>query len=76
VLVLEVVACFLGLHDTRFEPKITAKPPIDLLSSRNPTESASKKALTSVKDDWLILSHVSTLPLSYLSMFFTVVQCI
>jgi hypothetical protein len=34
VLDLETVACFFAHHEIRFGPKKTAKPPVDLLSSR------------------------------------------
>jgi len=36
VLDLETVACFLALHEIRLDPKNTAKPPVDLLSSGHP----------------------------------------
>ena len=53
VLDLETVACFLAHQDIKFGPKKIAKPPVDLLSSRQPAQSESEKALTSVEDDLL-----------------------
>jgi len=36
VLDRETVTCFLALHDTRFDPKKIAKPPVEHLSSTSP----------------------------------------
>jgi hypothetical protein len=36
VLDLDTVACFLKVHDMRFDPRKTAKPPVDVLSSEHP----------------------------------------
>ena len=62
VLERETVACFFAFQDMRLEPKKTANPPVDLLSSAHPAQSASEKALTVVEGDLHILSHVPTLP--------------
>jgi hypothetical protein len=40
VLDLDTVACFLELQDIRFDPRKTAKPPVDLLSSEHPAQLA------------------------------------
>jgi hypothetical protein len=46
------VGCFRALHDTRFEPKNMVNPLVDLLSSKHPTKSASKKLLTNKDGDF------------------------
>jgi hypothetical protein len=40
-----------ALQDIRFLPKKTAKPHVDLLSSRHHAKSASEKALSKLEDD-------------------------
>ena len=49
----DIVACFLALQEIKFGPKNTTKPPVDFLSSIHPAQSASKKALASVEEDFL-----------------------
>ena len=75
VLDWDTVACFFAFKDMRFEPRKIAKPPVDLLSSGHPAQSASEKALTAVEEDLHNLSPVSTLPWRYLKILFKVVQC-
>ena len=54
VLDRDTVACFLALQETRLDPKNTAKPPVDLLSSAHPVQSASEYAVTSKEEDLTI----------------------
>jgi hypothetical protein len=75
VLDLETVACFLALQEIRFGPKNTAKPPVDLLSSGHPAQSASEKELTKVEVDFMNVSPMLTVCFTYLSMRFAAVQC-
>jgi hypothetical protein len=56
VLDRDTVACFLELHDTRLQPKNIAKPPVDLLSSIQPAQSASVNPLKNKDGDLLILN--------------------
>jgi hypothetical protein len=74
VLDLETVACFLAVHDIRLEPRNTAKPPVDLLSSEHPAQSASKNALTRVDGDLLIRSSIPIVCCRYLNIHFTALQ--
>ena len=74
VLDLETVACFLALQDIRLGPKYTAKPPVDLLSSMQPAQSASENALTKIEEDFLKVSPRLVVPLIYLNILFTAVQ--
>lgn len=53
VLDRDTVACFFAHQEIKFGPKKTAKPPVDLLSSKQPAQSESEKAVTSVEDDLL-----------------------
>ena len=46
VLDRDTVACFLALQEIRLDPKNTAKPPLDLLSSLHHAQLASGNALT------------------------------
>jgi hypothetical protein len=73
VLDLDTVACFLALQEIKFGPKNTANPHVDLLSSTQPAQSASEKALTSVEDDLLKVSPICDVPLTYLRILLTAV---
>jgi hypothetical protein len=75
VLDLETVDCFCALHDIRFDPIKTANPPIDLLSSRHPAQSASENPLTTIDGDLVIRSPKSKVPLTYLRIRLTAVKC-
>jgi hypothetical protein len=74
VLDLDTVACFLAFYEIRFDPTYTAKPPVDLLSSRQPAQSASEKALTIVEEDLLKRNPREIVPRKYLNMRLTAVQ--
>jgi hypothetical protein len=62
VLDLETVGCFLALQEIKFGPKKIAKPPVDLLSSRHPAQSASEKALSKREEDLLKVSPTFNVP--------------
>jgi hypothetical protein len=70
-----LILTLLALKEIKLDPKYTAKPPIDLLSSTQAIQSASEKALTNVEDDLLKFSPRLDVPLTYLNILFTVVQC-
>jgi hypothetical protein len=76
VLDLDTVYCFLALHDTRFVPRNIANPPIDLLSSRLPTQSTSVKPLTGIDDDFVICKPRPIIPLINHKILLTVVRCV
>jgi hypothetical protein len=45
ILDLDIVVCFLELHNTRLEPRYIAKPLVEQRSLGHPTQSASENAL-------------------------------
>jgi hypothetical protein len=53
ILDLDTIACFLALQDTKFGPRNIARQPVERLSSRQHVQSASKKPLKSVEDDYI-----------------------
>jgi hypothetical protein len=48
VLDLETMCCLFADHEMRLDPKNTTKPPVGFLSSEQPAQLVSKKALTRV----------------------------
>ena len=73
VLDLETVACFLALQDIKLDPKNTAKPPVERLSSRQPAQSESEKALISAEDDLLKFRPMLNVFFTYLTIRFAAV---
>jgi hypothetical protein len=74
VLDLDTVCCFFALHEIKFGPKKIAKPPVDFLSSGQPAQSASEKALSNCEDELLNVRPTCSVPFVYLSMRFTTDQ--
>jgi hypothetical protein len=74
VLDLDTVGCFLALHETTLDPRKTTKPPVDLLSSLDPAQSASEKPLTINGDFFRISNHVLSVNFRYLMILLTAVQ--
>jgi hypothetical protein len=66
VLDLETVACFFAHHETRLGPKKIANPPVELLSSRQPAQSASENPLTSIDGDLLNINPMLDVFFKYL----------
>jgi hypothetical protein len=71
VLDLEIVAYFFAHQEIILQPRNTANPPVERLSSGHPAQSASEKALTSTELDFLILIPKPIVPCTYLSIRFT-----
>ena len=68
VLDRDTVACFLAHHEIKLGPKNMANPLVERLSSRQPAQSESEKALTRVEDDLLKLRPMLKVCLTYLTM--------
>jgi hypothetical protein len=74
VLDLDTVLYFLALQEIKFEPKNTAKPPVDLLSSMLPVQSVSENALTRVESDFQIFNPSLDDCFTYLNILLTTAQ--
>jgi hypothetical protein len=72
---IDTVAYFFAFQETKFCPINMAKPPVDRLSSRESAQSASKKALRSIDDDFVKLIPTFKVPCTYLRIRLTAVQC-
>jgi hypothetical protein len=73
VIDLDTVLYFLAFQEIKFEPKNTAKPPVDLLSSMLPAQSASENALTRVESDFRIFNPNLEDCFTYLNILLTTV---
>jgi hypothetical protein len=69
------MACLRAVQEIRFDPKNTANPQVDLLSSGHPAQSASENALTKVEEDLLNLNPRAIVRRKYRKILLTVVQC-
>jgi hypothetical protein len=68
------MCCFLAHEDIRLDPTNTAKPPVDLLSSTLPAQSAYEKALTSVESNFRTFSPRFVVYFIYLKILLTTAQ--
>jgi hypothetical protein len=71
VLDLDIVLYFLALQEIKFEPKNTAKPPVDLLLSMLSAQSVSENAQTRVEFDFLIFNPSLEDCFTYLNILLT-----
>jgi hypothetical protein len=71
----DIVGCFLALHETKFDPRKMAKPPVERRSSIHPAQSAYAKPLTSMDGDLVIYSPKSMVPFTYHKIRFAAVRC-
>jgi hypothetical protein len=74
VLERETVGCFLALHEMMLDLINTVKPPVDLRSSEEPAQSASKKSLNNVESDFRMIIPMLIVDLRYHNMLLTAVQ--
>ena len=74
VLDRDTVFCFFAHQDIKLEPKKIANPLVDFLSSEQPAQSASEKALTKVDADFLMRRPMPRVCLRYLKIRLTAVQ--
>jgi predicted RNA methylase len=75
VLDLETVGCFFALQAIKLGPKNIANPLVDSLSSTQPAQSASEKALIILDFDLLNARPVLIVPFTNLRILLTAVQC-
>jgi hypothetical protein len=72
---LETVACFRALQKTKLDPRKIANPAADLLSSREPAQSASENPLTNKDLQRLTLNPIFVFAFTYLNILLTADQC-
>jgi hypothetical protein len=65
----------LAFQETKFGPINMAKPPVERLSSREPAQSASEKALRNIDEDFVKVVPIFRVPCTYLRIRLTAVQC-
>jgi hypothetical protein len=75
VLDRETVDYLRALQETRLLPKNMENPPVDILSSMFPAQSASENPLTRADRDLVIFSPKLVVCFMYLKICLTVVQC-
>lgn len=74
ILDIDTLFCFLALQDTRFVPRNIAYPPVDLLSSSGPAQSAFENPLTSSDRHYDILRPRRVVYFMYLIILLIVAQ--
>lgn len=74
VLDCESEACLRAHQDTKMDPRNTARPPVDLMSSMQPAQLASVNAQTRVDKDLCIRRPSPSVGFRYLRMRLTAVQ--
>lgn len=74
VLDLDMVACFLELHDMALDLKNTRKLSVERQSYVLPTQSASEKALTNVEEDFRIINPTFDVCCRYRRILLTAVK--
>ena len=76
VLERDTLACLWAFQEIRFGPRKIANPPVDLLSSGQPAQSASEKALKNVDDDLVKAIPVCNVCCMYRRILLAAVQCV